>query len=311
MTLRVITGPAVEPLTVAEASAWAQISTTMSEPAPGAVTAALASPAVAGNVDDGQHRYVVTFLTAIGETQAGVVSDAVTVADKTVNGKVEITAIPLGGSLVASRKLYRTEAGGSTYLLLATIANNTETTYTDNSADADLGAGAPSANTTGDPKILRLIQAAREDFEDRTGRRVITQTVEQVYDAFPENEIKLGILPIQSIESVKYYDTDGTLQTLDSDQYVLDRDMLPGWLLPAIDTYWPSTRNMAQAVIIRMIVGYGDTGASVPAKITQWMSQLVKYGFDQPGPVNIGAAVNEMPRSYVDGLLDAFDIRKT
>jgi hypothetical protein len=41
------------------------------------------------------------------------------------------------------------------------------------------------------------------------------------------------------------------------------------------------------------------------------MSQLVKYGFDQPGPVNIGAAVNEMPRSYVDGLLDAFDIRKT
>jgi uncharacterized phiE125 gp8 family phage protein len=174
-----------------------------------------------------------------------------------------------------------------------------------------LGAGAPSANTTGDPKILRLIQAAREDFEDRTGRRVITQTVEQVYDAFPENEIKLGILPIQSIESVKYYDTDGTLQTLDSDQYVLDRDMLPGWLLPAIDTYWPSTRNMAQAVIIRMIVGYGDTGASVPAKITQWMSQLVKYGFDQPGPVNIGAAVNEMPRSYVDGLLDAFDIRKT
>jgi hypothetical protein len=87
--------------------------------------------------------------------------------------------------------------------------------------------------------------------------------------------------------------------------------MLPGWLLPAFDTYWPSTLNTAQAVIIRMVVGYGDTGASVPAKITQWISQLVKYGVDQPGPVNVGNIVNEMPRSYVDGLLDAFDIRKT
>jgi hypothetical protein len=45
---------------------------------------------------------------------------------------------------VTSRKLYRTagDAAG-TWLLLATIANNTTTTYTDIIADASLGSGIP------------------------------------------------------------------------------------------------------------------------------------------------------------------------
>ena len=39
---------------------------------------------------------------------------------------------------VIARKIYRTKAGGSTYWLLATIADNTTTTYTDTAADASL-----------------------------------------------------------------------------------------------------------------------------------------------------------------------------
>lgn len=48
---------------------------------------------------------------------------------------------------VVSRKLYRTEANGSTFKLVTTIANNTATTYTDNTADASLGATLPVTNT--------------------------------------------------------------------------------------------------------------------------------------------------------------------
>lgn len=50
---------------------------------------------------------------------------------------------------VTSRKLYRTVANGGTFKLLATIANNTTTTYTDSTADASLGANEPSSNTSG------------------------------------------------------------------------------------------------------------------------------------------------------------------
>jgi len=309
MTLRIITPPSVEPLTVAEAMAWAKISTGAQEPAPSAITCTLASPAAPGNVDNGAHRYLATFVTADGETQAGTVSSAVTVADKTVNGQVALTAIPIGGPLVTSRKLYRTAAAGSTYLLLATIANNTDTTYTDNIADSSLGAGAPSANTTLDPMIGMMITSARRVAESRTGRALITQTWEQVLDAFPTNEIKLDVMPIQSITSVSYYDEDGTLQILGSDQYVLDSDTLPGWLLPAYGVDWPTTYDAAQSVIVRMVVGYGATGASVPSEYRQWIAQRVAHAFDQPGPVNVGNIVAEFPHSYVDGLLDAYDIR--
>jgi hypothetical protein len=128
-------------------------------PIPGACSDALAGGG-AGNVENGVHSYKVTFVTAQGETEAGTVSDGVTVVDKTVNGKVALTAIPTATYViksttavipaVTSRKIYRTTAGGSTYLLLATLSDNTTTTYTDNIADASLGAAAPSTDSTGD-----------------------------------------------------------------------------------------------------------------------------------------------------------------
>jgi hypothetical protein len=80
-------------------------------------------------------------------------SVAVTVADKTVNGKVSLTGIPLGGTAVTSRKLYRTAAGGSTYLLLATIADNTTTIYTDNTADSGARRGRAVGEHHRDPLL--------------------------------------------------------------------------------------------------------------------------------------------------------------
>lgn len=117
-------------------------------PAPGALTSALAG-AGAGNVDNGLHKYRVTFVTADGETEGGTVNAGTTVADKTVDGKISLTAVPVGTSgVVTSRKIYRTTAGGSVYKLLTTLADNTTTTYTDNTADAGLGANAPTTNGT-------------------------------------------------------------------------------------------------------------------------------------------------------------------
>lgn len=122
----------------------------------GACTSALAG-AGAGNVDNGTHSYKVTFVTATGETNAGTVSNTTTVADKTVNGQIALTAIPVSTFPgVTSRKIYRTAAGNAVtgpWLLQSTIANNTATTATDNVADAALGATAPTGNTTLDNRF--------------------------------------------------------------------------------------------------------------------------------------------------------------
>ena len=121
--------------------------------APGACTAALAG-AGAGDVDDGTHFYVITFVTAEGETELLNASNTVTVANKAANGKVALTGIPIGGARVTGRKIYRSKAnitiGRVALHLLATIGNNTTTTYIDNTADASLGATSATEkeNTT-------------------------------------------------------------------------------------------------------------------------------------------------------------------
>ena len=89
---------------------------------------------------NGAYTYVVTNVTAAGETEGGVVSASRTVALK----QISVSAIrTFWGRTVTSRKLYRTTAGGTTHKLVATISDNLTTTYTDNIADGALGASAP------------------------------------------------------------------------------------------------------------------------------------------------------------------------
>jgi len=113
--------------------------------APTACTATLVLTGT-GNVDNGTHSYKVTYVNAFGETQLGAVSNTVTV-DAT-HKQVALSAIPVSTSgSVTARKIYRTKAGGTNYYLLTTINNNSGTTYTDNTADANL-TGAIANNRT-------------------------------------------------------------------------------------------------------------------------------------------------------------------
>lgn len=118
--------------------------------APGACTPALAG--AAGNVTNGNHYYAITFVSAIGETELGTTSAVVDVDDKTINGQISLTAIPTGdvdNTNITSRKIYRTKSGNATaFYLLTTLADNVTTTYTDNTADADLGQVATYRDNT-------------------------------------------------------------------------------------------------------------------------------------------------------------------
>lgn len=291
--------PATEPVSVAEVLQHCRIDASNQEPAPGVITVALG--AGAGNVDNGAHRYLCTFVTADGETQAGDISAAVTVADKSVNGKASLSAIPIGGSIVTSRKIYRTAAGGSTYLLLTTIADNTTTTYADNTADSSLGAEAPSTNTTGDQLLNVLIKSARQYAEQLLGRYLITQTVDLYLDEFPTQAINMR--PLQSVTEITYVDTAGDTQTLSAADYIVDSTGSPARITPAYGVSWPSTRDQVNAVKVRFVAGYGSASA-VPQCVRNWMLMRIKQLYDQRDMINVGNIVTEFPQAYVDGLLD-------
>lgn len=102
-----------------------------------------------GLLSIGTYIYLVTFTTALGETTAYQLPSMTTDATH-LQGFI---GIPVSSDpRVTGRKLYRTKVGGANFqsYALATIANNTDTTYTDNTPDSALTVlgGFYQANTT-------------------------------------------------------------------------------------------------------------------------------------------------------------------
>jgi hypothetical protein len=70
---------------------------------------------------------------------------------------VPLSGISTGPSGTTARNIYRTTAGGSTMRLLATLANNSTTSYTDTAADASLGAALSGVYLTANTVRLTSI----------------------------------------------------------------------------------------------------------------------------------------------------------
>jgi hypothetical protein len=97
-----------------------------------------AATGATGAITNPTTRYLVTFVTALGESDPGPASTAIALSSNVA----DLSAIPTSPChSVTSRKIYRNKAAAlTTYYLLDTIADNTTTTYSDNTPDASLGA---------------------------------------------------------------------------------------------------------------------------------------------------------------------------
>ena len=300
MSLTLITAPTLEPITIAELRRHLQLNDTAGEPAPTAPTVALPSTPVAGDCDAGAWRVGFTFVTADGETEIGPLSAVVTVADPAVNGQISVTAIAIGGSAVTSRKAYALAPGESVAQYAATIANNTATTLTINLAASALGVDAPSVNTTLDPELSQLITAARERCELATRRALLTQTWDLVLDMWPgETWIELPLPPLQSVTTLKYRDTGGTLQTWAATNYVVEAPSgsraQPGRLSLAYAVVWPALYGQAGDVTVRFVCGYGAAASSVPAILKRAMLVDAGAHYAHREEISVGPTVTTIP----------------
>lgn len=111
-------------------------------PAPTAT--ATAATKSAGTIT-GDYRLKVTYVNSgLVESDAGPATATFTAASEEIRwSSLPVAPVSFG---VESRRLYRTEAGTSTYKRLATINDNTTTIYDDNSSDSELGIAAPTDN---------------------------------------------------------------------------------------------------------------------------------------------------------------------
>lgn len=146
--------------------------------------------------------------------------------------------------------------------------------------------------------VAQYLASARARAEAITRCRFITQTVQLRLDGFGWSmgeATPLPIAPIQSIAAVRYIDGGGVQQVLPSSEYRLVRSRVPYELWPRYGQTWPVPRADADVVEIDMIVGYGDTAASVPSDIIQALRLMVAAMYENRENVVHGSPPSELP----------------
>ena len=153
-----------------------------------------------------------------------------------------------------------------------------------------------------------MIVAARQWVENRLHRQLITATWIAHLDTF-ESVIQIrNKLPIKTISSITYYDSQDTLQTLSSSLYQTDliSENCPPRIEPVSGQSWPSTYDRMNAVRITFTAGYGATAESVPLGIRHAILMLACTWFENRENEVIGTITANV-NTGVEMCLQAFD----
>lgn len=149
--------------------------------------------------------------------------------------------------------------------------------------------------------IADLVSAATKLVEAQTGRQLLTANWTLYADRF-DLEMQLRLCPVQSIESVKYIDVAGALQTLSSATYQLDAVSEPARLTTAYGYYWPDTREELNAVRVEFVAGYGGR-LDVPKEAKQAILLLVGHWYEHREAVGqVGTEIALAYESLVSSL---------
>lgn len=93
------------------------------------------------------YQYKVAFVTDTSQTNPS--SQSVKLKLSGDNRQVLLNHLPLSKESIVARKIYRTLADGQTYYLLATLQDNTTTSYLDTTSDSDLAKNNPMPTSGG------------------------------------------------------------------------------------------------------------------------------------------------------------------
>ena len=115
-----------------------------------------------------------------------------------------------------------------------------------------------------DDWIEAQIPAARAYCEAYLGRALAPRTMELATNAFPGVAVEsppgaclvLPFGPAVSVEWIRYTDSDGVEQTLDSATYEIDAYAVPSRLVLTYGSTWPTARSALNSVRVRYVTGY-------------------------------------------------------
>ncbi|MEH6434289.1 head-tail connector protein [Massilia sp. DD77] len=140
-----------------------------------------------------------------------------------------------------------------------------------------------------DADLERSIRTYTTEAESETSRAIMEQTWRLTLDAFPTCErggpgpIQLQFPPLALVDHVKFYDRDGVQQTLDPQDYQVDSESEPGFLVPAPGKTWPATADRINAVEVQFQCGFGEDHTAVPDGIKGFILARVQEHLESGG----------------------------
>jgi uncharacterized phiE125 gp8 family phage protein len=146
-----------------------------------------------------------------------------------------------------------------------------------------------------DDLIERLIAAATGECQNYQGHKYLTVAVVEYFDAWPA-VIRPRWVPLVSVTSIAYIDTNGDAQTLAADQYDVDADGWPGRIAPAYNCSWPDLRGDINGVTLTYQAGYGPGSDDVPQNIRNAviLRTAELYNAPEGGQAAMGQAVRAL-----------------
>lgn len=129
-----------------------------------------------------------------------------------------------------------------------------------------------------DTYIAAITLAASEWCEEYQNRVYVQREVIDYFDAFPI-VIRPSKSPLISVDTVKYYDIDGVLQTLAAATYDVGTYKEPGRIALAYNQSWPSIRAMINAVVVTYQAGW-VARANIPEEIKHAVKLMIGHLYE-------------------------------
>jgi uncharacterized phiE125 gp8 family phage protein len=156
-------------------------------------------------------------------------------------------------------------------------------------------------STADNALISTLIEVATDVVQECVSKQFVDASYTWNMDSFPTLDtdiLYIPMNPLDSVTSIKYYDTDGDQQTWSSDDYIVDTNSLKGRIYLAADTSWPTTEARYDAVEVIFKAGYSADATSVPKAAIQAIQLLVTHWYENRQAVQTGPVAREVPLGF-------------